>query len=343
MPCSNSNSYRYPEAAAAGTPLSGRTPTTAGRLSSGSGHTATTTTTTLPPQPWGVRCTAVLIQRASDKAPSIRAKAMQGLSAAMRDAPAPLIALAKGEVSATAVISAAACGGGGGGGGGDGGVNHGGRTPASGLRAAVLGRNAAAMFTKTPRGKGTPGGASFDDVGGSPNAGSPAGAGGAVASGVNLPAVLRRRCGDDKAAVRKSAVAALEAAVVALAGFQIGDVAAAGAAAAGAGAGPAAEDLAALAGACTDPLVSVRRQGMQSLSSLLAVFPTDARLAAAWLSSVLPMVGDVESSLQERCMDAFQEYVVDGLMATVSKRHGGATAEVAGARSQLLLTVGLYK
>jgi hypothetical protein len=120
----------------------------------------------LPPQPWGVRCTAVLIQRASDKAPSIRAKAMLGLSTSMRDAPAPLIALARGEVSANAVISAGM-------------MNHGGalregaRTPGSGLRAAVLGRNARTPRGKTPRGASAGVPASMDadssfDVG-SPN------------------------------------------------------------------------------------------------------------------------------------------------------------------------------
>jgi hypothetical protein len=39
------------------------------------------------------------------------------------------------------------------------------------------------------------------------------------------------------------------------------------------------------------------------------------------------MIGDVEASLQERCLDAFQENVIDGLMVTVSKRHGGAVQD----------------
>jgi hypothetical protein len=50
------------------------------------------------------------------------------------------------------------------------------------------------------------------------------------------------------------------------------------------------------------------------------------------------MVGDVESTVQDRCLDAFQENVIDGLMVTVSRRQGGVPAGAAGARSRLLLT-----
>lgn len=205
--------------------------------------------TTLAPQPWGLRCAAMLIQRASDKAPIIRAKAMQGLSTAMHDAPAPLVALVKGEVSVTGVIAAATthCA-----------FKEGG-TPRSGLRASVLG---SATITKTPHSSSvTPSSGSVGDRSDcagasehSPHCGSPS----LVATGVNLPAVLRRRCCDEKAAVRRSAVAALEGVVIALSNSFVG---------------PSMENLTALAGACSDPLVSVRRQGMHSLSSLLAVFP----------------------------------------------------------------------
>ena len=127
------------------------------------------------------------------------------------------------------------------------------------LRRYIMGGGGLA---KTPQSSGrSP--ASLDVSGngidvGSPGCGAAAGAAADAAAGVNLPAVLRRRCDDDKASVRKSAVAALEAVVTALADPVDG---------------PSAEDLSALARACSDNLVSVRRQGMQSLSSLIAAFP----------------------------------------------------------------------
>ena len=201
------------------------------------------------PQPWGVRCTAVLIQRASDKAPSIRAKALQGLATALHDAPPPLVALARGEVSAAAVIAA--------------GVNQrvftgaGGRTPGSGLTMFAKSSRVSTTTGTPVSGDGKAGCAGTPDVD-SPNHGTPT----CAAAGIDLPTVLRRRCFDEKAAVRKSAVAALEAAVVALASPAVG---------------PSEEDLAAISGACSDALVSVRRQGMLSLSALLAVFPVRIR------------------------------------------------------------------
>ena len=119
-------------------------------------------------------------------------------------------------------------------------------------------------FAKTPQSSGsirTP--TSLDISGNGVDVGSPGGGSAAgAAAGVNLPAVLRRRCDDDKASVRKSAVAALEAVVTALADPVDG---------------PSVEDLSALARACSDNLVSVRRQVGRCVLK-----PVDTRVESDW-------------------------------------------------------------
>lgn len=61
-------------------------------------------------------------------------------------------------------------------------------------------------------------------------------------------------------------------------------------------------------------------------------------VAATWLKSVLPLVGDAESSIQERCLDTFQENVIDSLMAFAHKPCGVTSREQDCSRCRILLT-----
>ena len=200
---------------------------------------------------WGARCSALLMKRASDKAPTIRAKALQGIANTFQDMPFSLLALASGKLSVSVGLSRLQC-----------------------------------------------------------------------LADVSLTVVLQQRCRDEKAAVRKPAIAALETVVIALANC---DKAA------------SIEILSTIARACSDDMVSVRRQALLSLNALLRVFPENQDVNSVWLKSILPIIDDVESSLQERCLDGFQEFVISGIMPAEPKLRDDSNQRVSYVRSQLLI------
>ena len=204
---------------------------------------------------WGAHCSALLMKRASDKAPTIRAKALQGIANTFQNVPISLLALASGKMSVEATNSV-------------------------GL----------SLFQ--------------------------------CLADVKLTTVLQHRCRDEKAAVRKPAIAALETVVIALKDC---DKTA------------SIEILSTIARACTDNMVSVRRQALYSLNALLRVFPENRVVISVWLKSVLPMIDDVESSLQERCLDGFQEFVISGIMPGEPKLRDESNQRVSCVRSQLLV------
>lgn len=72
--------------------------------------------------------------------------------------------------------------------------------------------------------------------------------------------------------------------------------------------------------------VSVRRAALSALSSLLSLFPSDAAVCGAWVRSVLPLVRDAESGVQDAVLDAFQALLVDRAAAAGA---GGAAAAAA--------------
>ncbi|XP_054853805.1 condensin-2 complex subunit D3 [Eublepharis macularius] len=66
------------------------------------------------------------------------------------------------------------------------------------------------------------------------------------------------------------------------------------------------EDLATLQDRCRDPAVSVRKQALQSITDLLMSHPDDVLIQKAWLTGVIPVIMDCESSVQEKalaCLD----------------------------------------
>jgi condensin-2 complex subunit D3 len=277
-----------------------------------------------PRQPWGVVCMQLLLQRASDKVPAVRARALTGLAAAAGRAPdaaeeaaalAQLLGGGAGSVTASAAHAHT----------GD--AAHmrmpmgGAATPGSGLRAAagggVFGGGGATPGTLLflRRCGRTPGAES--DAAGSSAAGSSAAGSVAPPSPVSaeLGALLRLRCADEKGGVRRAALAALEA--VALATHALPR-----------------DDVAALAAACGDALLSVRRAAHGALCRLLAAQPDAPGLAHAWLTAALPLTADTEPSVSDRALDALDDMLLAGL-AAAGKR--GAAAVGAAAVADALL------
>ncbi|XP_064424706.1 condensin-2 complex subunit D3 [Latimeria chalumnae] len=70
------------------------------------------------------------------------------------------------------------------------------------------------------------------------------------------------------------------------------------------------EDLSTMQERCRDPAVSVRKQALQSLTDLLMVQSTDRQLQKAWLTGVVPVVIDSESSVQEKALDCLDQVIL---------------------------------
>ncbi|XP_030849692.1 condensin-2 complex subunit D3 [Strongylocentrotus purpuratus] len=64
---------------------------------------------------------------------------------------------------------------------------------------------------------------------------------------------------------------------------------------------------------CRDTALSVRKQALDSLTSLLKESTTDERVQRVWLQGILPAVSDRESSVSEKCLQLLQDLVLDGV------------------------------
>ncbi|XP_008800873.2 condensin-2 complex subunit D3 [Phoenix dactylifera] len=104
--------------------------------------------------------------------------------------------------------------------------------------------------------------------------------------------LLRRRCVDEKAAVRKAALLLITKSM-ALIGRPIDEVL-----------------LKTVGSACADPLVSIRKAALAALSEVYRRFP-DGRVISEWLHAVPPLIVDNETSIQEECETLFLELVLD--------------------------------
>ncbi|XP_015899874.3 uncharacterized protein LOC107433135 [Ziziphus jujuba] len=104
--------------------------------------------------------------------------------------------------------------------------------------------------------------------------------------------LLRERCMDEKAAVRKAALV-LVSKLTALFGS-----------------GFDGSLLKAMGVACSDPLVSIRKAAISALSEAFRKFP-DESVSIEWLHSVPCLINDNESSIQEECENLFLELVLD--------------------------------
>ncbi|PKA50508.1 hypothetical protein AXF42_Ash013723 [Apostasia shenzhenica] len=104
--------------------------------------------------------------------------------------------------------------------------------------------------------------------------------------------LLRKRCLDEKAAVRKAALLLITKST-ALIGGQIDEVV-----------------LRTIGSACLDPLVSIRKAAVSALSEVYRQFP-DERVITEWLHSVPCLIVDNETSIQEDSENFFLELILD--------------------------------
>ncbi|KAK7329447.1 hypothetical protein VNO77_23616 [Canavalia gladiata] len=111
--------------------------------------------------------------------------------------------------------------------------------------------------------------------------------------------MLRRRCMDDKAAVRKAALL-LVTNLTALLGGAIDEVV-----------------LKTMGMACSDPLISMRKAAVAALSEAFRTFSAET-VITEWLHSVPRLITDNESSIQEECENMFQELVLDRISRAAS-------------------------
>ncbi|OVA00218.1 Condensin subunit 1/Condensin-2 complex subunit D3 [Macleaya cordata] len=109
-----------------------------------------------------------------------------------------------------------------------------------------------------------------------------------------LNEILKKRCLDEKAAVRKAALL-LVSKSTALLGGAVDEVV-----------------LKTMGIACSDPLVSIRKAAISALSEVFRKC-SDERVVTEWLHSVPRLITDNESSIQEECENLFLELVLDRL------------------------------
>ncbi|XP_068772979.1 condensin-2 complex subunit D3 isoform X2 [Struthio camelus] len=114
----------------------------------------------------------------------------------------------------------------------------------------------------------------------------------AVLDGREIMAMLRLRAGDEKTNVRKSALqvfmSILKHNVIPC----------------------TPEDLSTLQDRCRDPAITVRKQALQSITELLVSQHHNVLVRKAWLSGVVPVVMDTESSVQEKALDCLDQLLL---------------------------------
>ncbi|CAD6269901.1 unnamed protein product [Miscanthus lutarioriparius] len=118
---------------------------------------------------------------------------------------------------------------------------------------------------------------------------------------MGLGELLRRRCTDDKAAVRK-AVLVLITKAIGLIGRPIEE-----------------SLLSAMGAACSDPLVSIRKAALAAISEVFRKFP-DEKVMKEWLQAVPPLVIDSETSIQEECENLFLELVLNRICQAANSK-----------------------
>ncbi|KAK2448683.1 condensin-2 complex subunit D3 [Trifolium repens] len=117
--------------------------------------------------------------------------------------------------------------------------------------------------------------------------------------GKEINEMLRRRCVDEKAIVRKAALL-LVTNLTALLGGAIDEVV-----------------LKTMGMACSDSLVSIRKAAVAALSEAFRTFSSET-VITEWLHSVPRQIADNETSIQEECENVFQELVLDRISRAVA-------------------------
>ncbi|KAM8926969.1 condensin-2 complex subunit D3 [Pelodytes ibericus] len=112
------------------------------------------------------------------------------------------------------------------------------------------------------------------------------------AEGKETLAMLRLRAGDEKTNVRKSALQVL----VNILKYNLITC--------------SPEDLYTLQDRCRDPAVSVRKQALTSLTELLLAQPQNPLIQKAWLTGLVPVVIDTETTVQEKALECLEQLML---------------------------------
>lgn len=115
------------------------------------------------------------------------------------------------------------------------------------------------------------------------------------ADGQEILATLRSRAGDEKTNVRKSALQVL----VSILKYNLIPC--------------SSEELTTLQDRCRDPAVSVRKQALTSLTELLQAQPKNVLVQKAWLTGLVPVVLDTETSVQEKTLECLDQLILHNI------------------------------
>ncbi|KAF3330248.1 condensin-2 complex subunit D3 [Carex littledalei] len=117
--------------------------------------------------------------------------------------------------------------------------------------------------------------------------------------------MVRRRCSDDKAAVRKAALVLLTKAMGLIGTVDV-------------------SLLEVLGSACSDPLVSIRKAALLAISEVFRRF-SDGNVIREWLQAVPPLIVDNETNIQEECENLFLELVLNRICQFADPRPFGSS------------------
>lgn len=234
---------------------------------------------------WGTACLEALLHRCSDKIPAIRARALSNL--------AQVLELLSSDIRNRAVLQSL--------------LGFGIMARASNKEAEFSIHKSALLNAWHTPGRMSP------SLGGQTPSPEPSVVGPGAsplspgAGYGDLGSLLRRRCLDDKVAVRKSTLLLMTKSASLL------------------GRPPDETMLEAMGSACADPMVSIRKAALGALSEMMRKFPADTKVVTEWFQSALPLVMDNESSIQEECLSLFEELVVDRIAAVAASRLPGCS------------------
>lgn len=145
-------------------------------------------------------------------------------------------------------------------------------------------------------------------------------------TGSKLLEVLRSRCYDDKATVRRNAIQALEVLLMLSPSL-----------AAGAAPGSAhmlSADIRLLAGRCNDVSVACRKAALSAISNLTLKAPAQPLLQDAWVTALLPLANDPEQSCQAKLAESVMALICDKVLAWYNTvKTGGAGSDESTAES----------
>ena len=68
---------------------------------------------------------------------------------------------------------------------------------------------------------------------------------------------------------------------------------------------------------CFDGVLTIRKQGIECLTKLLAAHPKSPSIVNAWIHSVLPLVNDPEATVQEKVLNCFEDHILQSIASSV--------------------------